>query len=100
MKGDRRIYIGNLVKNGTAKANKGLSFLNDELISICIKNSLTSTEHVEVYEGIIRNTMQICDSLLKNSFTKKRRYKEKIAENKNRRPQKEIRYAKLSGGIW
>lgn len=98
MKDNRRIWIGNLVKNGTTKANEKLSFLNDELISICIKNGLTSTEHIEVYEGVIRNIMQICDSRLKNSFANKRRYKEKIAENKNRRrPQEDINYGKCLG---
>lgn len=82
---DRKICIENIVKGETAKANnKQAEFFND-LTLICIKDGLTSSEYIEVYEKVIRNVMQICESRLKNSFANKRRYKEEIAAKKNRR---------------
>ena len=72
---NRKIHMENIVKEETMKANDKLGFLNN-ITPVCIKKGLTSSEYIEVYEGVIRNIMQICDSRLKNSFANKRRYKE------------------------
>lgn len=80
MNGNRKIYIEDIVKGETKKANDKLGFLND-ITSVCLKKGLTSSEYIEVNEKVIRNIMQICDSRLGNSFANKRRYKEEIKKH-------------------
>lgn len=84
MNGDRKIRIENIVKDETAAANIRLSLLLNNLTFSCLKKGLTSSEYIEVYEKVIRNIMQICDSRLKNSFANKRRYKEEIKKTSAR----------------
>lgn len=73
----RKIIVEKLITEETRKMNEKLSHLN-HLDSICLNRELTPEEFIEVYERTWRNFMKICDSRLKNSFSRKERYEIEI----------------------
>lgn len=72
----RKIVIEKIIKDETRKAAERLSHFN-HLDLICLKKDLSPEEYTIIYEGVLRNVMKICESLLKNSFSRKERYSEK-----------------------
>lgn len=75
----RKIVLEKIIAEETRKAAERLGHLNHIDLD-CLKKDLSPEECMEVYEGILRNIMKICESRLKNSFSRKERY---IATKKN-----------------
>ena len=77
--GYRKIVIGELITEETRKENEKLGHLN-YLDAICHIKNLTADEFTEVYEETLRSIMRLCESRLKNSFSRKKRYEDEIAK--------------------
>ena len=75
----RKIEAERIIKEETRKINEKLNYLN-HLDSICRNKDLTDEEFLSVYEGVLRNTIKMCESRLITSFSIKERYKKKVAK--------------------
>lgn len=71
--GYRKIVIEKIIKEETRRAAERLGHFN-HLDAICLNSDLSPEEHTEVYEGVLRNVIRICESRLKNGFSKRERY--------------------------
>lgn len=80
--GDRKIIIEKLIVEETRKASERLGYLNN-LAHTCLKKGFTSAEYIEADEKIWRNAIKICESHLKNSFSRKERYENEVAKAPN-----------------
>lgn len=74
--GHRKIVIEKIIAEETKKTAERLGHFNN-LDLICLNRNLSPEEYIAVYEGTLRNIIKICESRLKNSFSKKERYSEK-----------------------
>lgn len=79
--GDRKIATEKIIAEETKKTAERLGYFNN-LDLICLNKNLSPEEYIAVYEGTLRNIIKICDSRLKNSFSRKERYTE-ILDKKN-----------------
>lgn len=77
--GRRKNILEKIIVDETRNAAGRLGHFN-HLDSICFRKDLTPEEFVKVYEGVLRNTMKLCESRLKNGFSRKERYEKEMAK--------------------
>lgn len=80
--GRRKIVIEKIIKEETRKTAERFGHFN-QLDSICLKKNLTPDEFIKVYGEVLRNVMKLCESQLKNSFSKRERYAERCETEDN-----------------
>lgn len=80
--GYRRIVIDKLIAEETRKAAEKLGYFNN-LDSICLKQDLSPDEFTKVYEVVLRNVIKLCESRLKNGFSRKERYEKEMVKPQN-----------------
>lgn len=80
--GYKEILLKKIIEDETKKAAERLGHFNN-LDSVCANKDLPPEEFLKVLEGVLRNVIGICESRLKNTFSRKERYTEILNKRNN-----------------